>query len=49
MGIQVFSDALGFNETVSEYQKAIRMGVDVIQTDQPMRLLRAIELLEKSK
>ncbi len=47
LGIQVFSDALGFNETVEEYQKAIRMGIDVIQTDHPLRLLRAMELLEK--
>lgn len=47
LGIEVYSDALGFHETVPEFQKAIRMGIDVIQTDHPLRLLRAIELMEK--
>ncbi len=44
-GIQVFSDALGQNETDEEYQKAIHWGIDCIQTDHPLRVLRAIELL----
>ena len=47
-GIRVFSDALGLNETIVEYQKAIQMGVDVIQTDHPLRLLRAMDLLDLS-
>ncbi len=42
-GIQVFSDALGPNETVEQYQKAITLGIDCIQTDHPLRVLRAIE------
>jgi glycerophosphoryl diester phosphodiesterase len=42
-GIKVFSDALGSHETVAQYQQAIRAGIDVIQTDHPVRVLRAIE------
>ena len=48
-GIQVFSDALGENETVEQYQKAIHWGIDCIQTDHPLRVLRAIELLAAKK
>jgi glycerophosphoryl diester phosphodiesterase len=43
-GIRVFADALGFFETVEQYRQAIDWGVDVIQTDHPARVLRAIEL-----
>ncbi len=43
-GIKVFSDALGWNETVDQYDTAIAWGIDVIQTDHPLRVLRAIEL-----
>lgn len=43
-GIAVFSDALGFHEQVEQYRTAIRWGIDVIQTDYPLRVLRAIEL-----
>jgi glycerophosphoryl diester phosphodiesterase len=46
-GIKVFSDALGTNETIEQYQRAIRAGIDLIQTDHPVRVLRAIELLGK--
>jgi len=42
--IKVFSDALGANETVTQYRRAIQWGIDVIQTDYPLRVLRAIEL-----
>ncbi len=42
-GIQVFSDAMGANERIEQYQKAIGWGIDVIQTDHPLRVLRAIE------
>jgi glycerophosphoryl diester phosphodiesterase len=45
----VFSDALGSHETIDAYQRAIRDGIDLIQTDQPVRVLRAIELLEQRK
>jgi glycerophosphoryl diester phosphodiesterase len=48
-GIKVFSDALGRHETIKDYQQAIAWGIDVIQTDHPARVLRAIELLEESK
>ncbi len=48
-GIQVFSDAIGFNETVEQYQKAIDWGIDCIQTDHPARVLRAIELTAVKK
>lgn len=48
-GIKVFSDALGRFESVSEYQKAIEWGIDVIQTDHPLRVLRAIELIERAE
>ncbi|MFO0906986.1 MAG: glycerophosphodiester phosphodiesterase family protein [Isosphaeraceae bacterium] len=44
-GIQVFSDALGTHETIAHYQQAIRDGIDVIQTDHPLRVYRAIQLL----
>lgn len=43
-GIRVFSDALGWHETVADYRQAIGWGIDVIQTDHPLRVLRAIEL-----
>lgn len=48
-GIQVFSDAMGFSEKVEQYQVAIRWGIDVIQTDHPLRVLRAIELMQKKE
>lgn len=44
LGIHVFSDALGRHETVQDYQQAIRWGIDVIQTDHPLRVMRAMEL-----
>ncbi len=44
-GIKVFSDALGANENVEQYRKAIGWGIDCIQTDHPLRVLRAIELV----
>jgi glycerophosphoryl diester phosphodiesterase len=43
-GIKVFSDALGNHETVADYRRAISWGIDVIQTDHPARLFRALEL-----
>ena len=47
--IKVFSDAMGSHERIEDYQRAIRDGIDVIQTDHPVRVLRAIELLEERK
>ncbi len=44
LGILVYSDALGEHERVGDYLQAMDWGIDVIQTDHPMRLLRAIEL-----
>jgi glycerophosphoryl diester phosphodiesterase len=44
LGVKVFSDALGRHETIADYQKAMAEGIDLIQTDQPLRVLRAIEL-----
>jgi glycerophosphoryl diester phosphodiesterase len=43
-GIRVFSDALGSNEAVGQYRQAMGWGIDVIQTDHPLRVLRAVEL-----
>lgn len=43
-GIQVFSDALGPNERIEEYARALEWKIDVIQTDYPLRVLRAVEL-----
>lgn len=45
-GILVFSDALGSNESIEKYRQAIEWGIDVIQTDHPARVLRAVELIE---
>jgi glycerophosphoryl diester phosphodiesterase len=47
-GIKVFSDSLAEqHEKIEQYQQAIGWGIDVIQTNHPLRVLRAIELLEK--
>jgi glycerophosphoryl diester phosphodiesterase len=43
-GIAVFSDVPS-DKTVEDYMQAIRWGIDVIQTDHPLRLVRAVELL----
>jgi len=48
-GVKVFSDALGLNDTVDEHERAIRAGIDLIQTDHPLRFLRALERAERSK
>jgi glycerophosphoryl diester phosphodiesterase len=47
-GVLVFSDALGLYERSTEYQKAAKIGVDLIQTDQPLRVLRAFEIMSVS-
>ena len=45
LGIKVFSDALGAHERIEDYQQAMDWGIDVIQTDHPVRLFRALESL----
>jgi glycerophosphoryl diester phosphodiesterase len=47
LGIKVFSDALGSYESVEHYQRAIRDGLDLIQTDHPLLVLRALELVQR--
>lgn len=42
-GILVFSDAIGDHEREEDYLQAIDWGIDVIQTDEPLRLWQAIE------
>ncbi len=44
LGVRVFSDAVGDHDQVPDYRQAIAWGIDVIQTDHPLRLLRALEL-----
>jgi len=46
-GIKVFSDSLGDHERIADYLQAIAWKIDVISTDHPLRVLRAIELWEK--
>jgi glycerophosphoryl diester phosphodiesterase len=43
-GIKVFSDSIGRHETIEDYTRAMDWGIDLIQTDHPLRLFRAIEL-----
>ncbi len=43
-GARVFSDAIGTHENLEDYRQAIAWKIDVIQTDFPLRVLRAIEL-----
>ena len=49
LGIQVFSDALGSHEKIEDYLQAIDWGIDLIQTDHPLRLMRALELRETKR
>jgi glycerophosphoryl diester phosphodiesterase len=48
-GILVFSDALGLHETPQHYLQAMEWGIDLIQTDHPLRVLRAIELHQEKR
>jgi glycerophosphoryl diester phosphodiesterase len=41
MNIKVFSDALGYFESVGHYRQAQKWGIDTIQTDHPFRVLAA--------
>lgn len=46
-GIRVFSDALGNYESKEEYQRAARMGIDLIQTDYVLRVREALDELNR--
>jgi glycerophosphoryl diester phosphodiesterase len=48
-GVRVFADALGEHERVEDYLRAMEWGIDLIQTDHPLRVLRAIELWERGR
>ena len=43
-GMKVFSDAMGGNEKIESYHQAMDWGIDLIQTDCPLRVYRAMEL-----
>lgn len=43
LGVKVFSDALGADENHEEALRAIEWGIDLIQTDHPDRLQKAID------
>jgi len=43
LGIRVFSDAMGGHENIPDFLEAIRWGIDCIQTDEPLLLLRAVQ------
>ena len=43
-GVKVFSDSMGKHENMADYHQAMEWGIDCIQTDEPVILLRAIEL-----
>jgi glycerophosphoryl diester phosphodiesterase len=47
-GIQVFADA-PFGLPVEKYQQAIEWGIDCIQTDHPLRVWRAMELVAAAR
>jgi len=42
--VKVFSDAMGEHERIEEYLQAMEWGIDVIQTDHPLRVIRAVEI-----
>lgn len=43
-GVKVFSDAMGGRETLGDYAQAIEWGIDLIQTDNPPMVNRAMEI-----
>jgi glycerophosphoryl diester phosphodiesterase len=44
-GILVFSDSMRNHERIEDFERAIQWGIDLIQTDHPLRVIRAIELI----
>jgi glycerophosphoryl diester phosphodiesterase len=49
LGIKVFSDGIGDHERVKDYLQAIEWGIDLIQTDHPLRVIRAVEMANMSE
>ena len=47
LDVKVFSDSIGSHEQISDYQNAAEMGIDLIQSDQPVKVLRALELMKQ--
>lgn len=47
LGVKVFSDAMGDHENIDAYLQAIGWGIDLIQTDNPLRVQRALEIAAK--
>jgi glycerophosphoryl diester phosphodiesterase len=45
LGINVFSDSVDDYETAADYQQAVKWGIDVIQTDYPVRVADALTRL----
>ncbi|MBL7650004.1 MAG: glycerophosphodiester phosphodiesterase family protein [Candidatus Hydrogenedentes bacterium] len=45
LGIKVFSDSVDDYETAADYQQAVKWGIDVIQTDYPVRVADALTRL----
>ena len=43
-GIKVFSDAMDGHDQINDYLQAMDWGIDVIQTDFPLRVIRAVEI-----
>lgn len=48
-GLLVFSDSMRNHEKIEDFQKAIQWGIDVIQTDHPLRVLRALETQKSTR
>jgi len=48
-GIKVFSDLLDENDVASQYRKAIRLGIDLIQTDDVSRVKDCIATYQKKQ
>lgn len=44
LGIKVFSDAMGDHDNAEDHRQAIQWGIDLIQTDAPGELFKAIDL-----
>jgi hypothetical protein len=49
LGIKVFSDLLGHDDNTEAYQKAIGLGIDLIQTDDVTSVLAAVKEFESEK
>jgi glycerophosphoryl diester phosphodiesterase len=43
-GVRVFADAMGETDRAESHLQAIEWGIDLIQTDRPTQLYRAVEL-----